>query len=62
MKFIELHFGSKYALNVDYIVAVNPKTNGGCEIFTVGDKAGDSWNSDESYEEVMRMIREASDG
>lgn len=64
MKLIELHWnGNPYSLNVDYIVAVckmGGDSETESEIFTVGDKRGDSWNAEESYEEVMQMIQEAS--
>lgn len=60
MKFIELHFrGREYSLNADYIVAVNPKeSNEGCEVYTVGDRINEAWNADESYEEILRMLKE----
>lgn len=60
MKFIELHFrGSKYCLNADYIVAVNPKESGeGCDVYMVSDRINEAWNTDESYEEILRMLKE----
>lgn len=64
MKFIELHYRKEpYSVNVDYIAAVNPKDYcGGCEVYMVGDVKNEYWNCDESYEEVLRLIKEASDG
>lgn len=64
MKLIELHFDEKpYSLNVDYIAAICPKTaDDGCEIYMVGDRMNEYWNSDESYDEVLRMIKEATNG
>ena len=62
MKLIELHFGEKpYSLNADYIAAVNPNRDGaGCEVYMVGDCLNEMWNTDEEYEEVLRLIKEAT--
>lgn len=61
MKLIELHFKERpYSINPNYIVAINPLIKGGCEVFTVGDKWNDAWNTDESYEEILQKIREVS--
>ena len=63
MKLIELHYdGNPYSLNVDYIAAVNPLTyDDGCEVYMVGDVKDEQWNCDESYDEVLRMIKEATE-
>ena len=62
MKLIEVHFDEKpYSLNADYIAAIYPKTaDDGCEVYMVGDAHGEQWNTDESYDEVLRMIKEAT--
>ena len=63
MKFIELHYkGAKYSLRADYIAAVNQRFEKGCEVYLVGDRLNEAWNTDESYEEVLLLIKEASDG
>ena len=59
-KWIEVHCGGMaYSVNVCFIACVAPLDEGdGSRIFSVGDAPGNSCNTDESYEEVMRMIRE----
>ena len=59
-KWIEVHYGGMaYSVNVEYIACVAPDEGGhGSRIFSVGDAPGNACNADESYDEVMRMIRE----
>lgn len=59
MILIELHYhGKRFSVNADYIAAVNSKQNeDGCEIFMVGDRADEFWNADESYEEVIELLK-----
>lgn len=63
MKLIELRFEERpYSINPKYIAAVNPLIEGGCEVFMVGDRIREAWNTDESYEEVMQKIKEVDNG
>ena len=61
-KWIELHLGgTAYSVNVNYIACVLPGDKIGSMIFAVGDAPGSACNADESYKEVMKMIREGDD-
>lgn len=60
MKMIELHHDEdRISLRVDCIVAVSENRHGiYTEVYTVGDN--NPWNVDETYKEVIQMIREVS--
>ena len=61
-KMIELHWnGNPFSVNVNFIAGV-VQFEGKCEIYMVGDVRGENWNAEEPYEEVMRIIKEASNG
>ena len=62
MKLIELHCnGNPFSLNVDYIVSVL-KRDEESEVYMVGDMLNEGYKPDESYEEVLRLIKEATNG
>ena len=61
MKLIELHYGGRrYSLNVDFITGVAFLDGGGCHVWVLGEPVGNPSVCDESYEEVIQLIKEAT--
>lgn len=63
MRLIELHSGGRrYSLNVDFITAVALADKGGCRVWLLGEPVDNPNSCDESYEEVIQLIKEAANG
>lgn len=64
MRLIELHNGIlRYSLNTDFITNVGAMgLKSGCHIWILGEPTQEPVYCDESYEEVIRLIRESERG
>jgi len=63
MRLIELHSGGRrYSLNADFITGVAWPDEGGCYVRMLGEPTGNPNFCDESYEEVIQLIKEATNG
>lgn len=61
MRLIELHYGEcRYLLNVDLITSVSLADKGGCRVWVLGEPVDNPNVCDESYEEVIKLIKEAT--
>ena len=63
MRLIELHNGGRrYSLNTDFITGVAWLGEGGCYVWLLGEQNRNPYFCDESYEEVIQLIKEATNG
>lgn len=63
MRLIELHYGGRsYSLNADFITEVDRLDEGGCYVWLLGEPIDSPHSCDESYEEVIQLIKEATNG
>lgn len=61
MRPIELHYnGRRYSLNADFITSVSSADEGGCYVWLLGEPTSNPDSCDESYEEVIQLIKEAT--
>lgn len=63
MRLIELHYGGRsYSLNADFITVVDRLDEGSCYVWLLGEPTDSPHYCDESYEEVIQLIKEAANG